>query len=113
MEVKKIISWFIEQTNVNKVVILFIAINVFLYIDNKDLKNQVKTLTYGQKYTDSVYVDRLNRLNRDFQQKIDDCNNERIETYLRQSEMWQKKFDQLFKETDQVYQKYQQVIQDR
>lgn len=110
---KNIADWFISQTNANKILVLFAAINLFFYLDNKELKTQAKELIDGQKKTDSIYVARLNSVSRDFQEKIDACNKERMDAYLRQSEMWQAKFEELFKETDQVYQQYQKTIENR
>lgn len=111
--VHKVIKWFIEQTNTNKIAIILIAVLVVMYVDRIDFKDELKTIRRDRKRIDSTYVARLNYVTNDFQKKIDECNNERIKDYLRQSEMWQKKFDELFKETDQIYQKYQEVIKNR
>src|SRR5690606_22304667 len=111
--IHKVIKWFIEQTNTNKIAIILLAVLIVMYVDRSDFKDELKTIRHDRKRIDSTYVARLNNVTNDFQRKIDECNNERIKDYLRQSEMWQKKFDELFKETDGIYQRYQEVIKNR
>tara|TARA_R100001377_G_C3121666_1_gene86145 strand:+ start:168 stop:512 length:345 start_codon:yes stop_codon:yes gene_type:complete len=108
--IQKIVKWFIDQTNTNKIAIILISVMCVMYVDRVDFKDELKILKRERKKTDSIYTIRLNRLTDDFQEKINDCNNKRLEDYYKQSQMWQEKFDELFKETDNVYQKYHQLI---
>lgn len=112
-KLKSTADWFLRQTNANKIALVLLVVLSVMYVDRKDFKNELKTLKHERRKTDSTYSARLNRVTNDFQKKIDDCNNERIADYLRQSEMWQKKFDELFKETDVIYQQYQEAIKNR
>lgn len=112
-KLKSVTDWFLKQTNANKILVVFLAVLGVMYFDRKDFKNELKTLKHERRKIDSTYAARLNRVTSDFQKKIDDCNKERIDSYIRQSEMWEKKFNELFEETDMIYQRYQQAIQNR
>ena len=99
----EILKKFLAEKECNKIIIVLIVVSVLIGYDRREIKNELKSLRYERKRTDSTYNSRLNRISIDFQQKIDDCNKERVENYLKQSEMWEKKFDELFKETDRLY----------
>lgn len=113
MDYKKIATWFFNLTATNQVALILLVVLGVMYVDRNDFKNELTTLKHERKKTDSTYSARLNRITYDFQQKIDNCNKERINDYLQQSQMWQQKFDALYKETDMIYQKYQQAIKNK
>lgn len=111
--IQKTFEWFINQTNTNKIALILLTILFLMYKDRVDFKNEITLIQNDKKQIDSIYTNRLNTLNNinnSFQKKIEECNKERVQDYIRQSEMWEKKFNELFEETDILYQKYQKEL---
>ena len=102
MELQNRIDWFINQTKEHKVLIILVAVLAVMYVDRNDFKQELKTLKRERRKTDSIYIARLNFITTDFQRKIDECSKERISDYIIQSEKWEKKFDELSKETKKI-----------
>lgn len=109
MDFKAIADWFLKAGKDNQVIIIFLFITGVLTYDRINNQNKIHTLEQRQFYTDSVNVSRFNATVYDFQKKIEDCNQQRIKEYIEQNEAFQKKFEEMFKQSDKYYYEIQKL----
>ena len=108
MDFKGILDWFINNAKEKQILIILSAF-IILFLDRTKFETKINHLEQRQLSTDSLYVSRLNTVVADFQKKIDQCSQERIEDYIKQSVKYQEKYEEMAKKTDELYQEIKEL----
>ena len=109
MDFKGILDWFINTAKEKQILIVLSAFIIILFLDRTKFETKINHLEQRQLSTDSLYVSRLNTVVADFQKKIDQCSQERIEAYIKQSVKYQEKYEEMAKKTDELYQEIKEL----
>jgi len=102
--IKSLLDWFIKLGNRNKIEVLLILISMTLGYHITKQEEIIKEQENERQVRDSIYNSRLNLSHLYHQDEIKKCNEERIKDQIEQNKKWQKRFEDLFINSDKVYQ---------
>lgn len=109
MNLKAFAEWFIKAGKNNQVIIIFLFVVALLTYDRVQNQKKINELEYRQFRSDSISVVRYNAVVFDYQKKIEDCKQQSIDQYIQQNEKFQKKFEEIFKQSDKYYYELQKL----
>ena len=100
---KQIADWFLKAGRDNQVIIMFLFLTGLLTYDRITSNNKIISLEHAKHIADSSNASRFNATVADFQKKIEDCNAQRIKEFIEQNKAFQKKYEEMFKQSDKYY----------
>lgn len=100
------LKWFIEQTKENKIEIILIALVCLLLFVVNVQNNKINSFSDVKHRTDSLYITRVTDIKILHQKELQKCNEDRIREKVQEVRELRIRFEELHRETDRMYQKF-------